>query len=77
MSKEKKIPCKIIIINKIKEKHVYTSENSFLMTAKKVPNSDSSVVAASRQFMIRWTETTRPKKKKQVTFEQFVHYCIY
>lgn len=51
----------VMLINEIED--LYTSENSFLVTAKKVPNSDSPIITTGCQFVIRWAETTRPKKK--------------
>lgn len=45
---------------------MYTPENSFFMTPKKVPNSDSSIITACCQFVIRWAETTHPKNKNYI-----------
>lgn len=63
-NKQKKDTFRILLINKIKD--LYTPENSFLVTAKKIPNSDSSIITASCQFVIRRTETTRPKKTSYI-----------
>lgn len=45
---------------------MYTPENSFFMTPKKIPNSDSSIITACCQFVIRWAETTHPKNKNYI-----------
>jgi len=44
------------------------------MTAKKIPNSDGSIITASCQFMIRWTKT---KKKRNILEWILYIYYIY
>lgn len=71
----------VVTSYQIKKKKIsHTSENSFLVTAEKIPNPDSSVITAGRQFMIRRAETTRPKNKLHLNIalsyivrEKYVH----
>lgn len=63
--------------------NICTPQNSFFMTPKKVPNSDSTIITACCQLMIRWTETTHPKNNSYIQIirwylliKQFFFKCL-